>query len=272
MKQHELSGSPLGQDSEYPEVYNPELLYSIPRAKYRSDLPLVECEIYGHDEWNAFEVSWLDERGKPKVAIAQFVVGADSSHIVESKSLKLYLNSLNQTAYSGVGEVQRIISTDLSAAFGGDVLVTLDLEFAQPATLTDSFICIDDIECEINRYSISPDYLAAQNDKPVSEKLVSHLFKSNCPATGQPDWASIFVDYTGPSISRAALLQYLASFRQHAGFHEHCAERIFKDIYQNCKPELLTVTCRFLRRGGIDINPARSTSENVTPAIRTTRQ
>jgi 7-cyano-7-deazaguanine reductase len=252
--------SPLGRPAEYRERYDPGLLFAIERAPQRAALGLEGALPFsGADLWTAYELSWLDPRGKPEVAIARFSVPAGSPRIVESKSLKLYLNAFSQTPFDSSAAVERTLASDLGRAFGVVVAVEVigppafpRLRLAEPAGES-----IDDLAIEVRDYSPRPDLLAAAGPV-VEEALVSGLFKSNCPVTGQPDWGSVQVRYRGPRIDRAGLLRYLVSFRRHSGFHEHCVERIFVDLRARCRPEKLTVYARFTRRGGIDINPFRS--------------
>jgi 7-cyano-7-deazaguanine reductase len=267
--------SPLGKPAAYGDRYDAGLLFPIARAPQRSALGLTgPLPFSGADLWTAYELSWLDPRGKPEVAIAYFNVPAESTHIVESKSLKLYLNSFSQTPFESSAAVGRTIAADLAHAFGGEVGVTLagprDFERLRLEELAGE--SIDDLPIEVRDYAPRPDLLGAAGP-PVEEALVSHLFKANCPVTGQPDWGSIQIRYRGPRIDRAGLLGYLVSFRQHTGFHEHCVERIFVEVRSRCHPEQLTVYARFTRRGGIDINPFRSDWEVPPPAgTRSARQ
>jgi 7-cyano-7-deazaguanine reductase len=267
--------SPLGKPAAYGDRYDPGLLFPIERAPQRAALGLGEpLPFSGADLWTAYELSWLDSRGKPEVAIGLFSVPADSPRIVESKSLKLYLNSFSQTPFDSAAAVERAIGADLGRAFGAGVAVEVigPRAFARLRVEELAGESIDDLAIEARDYSPRPDLLGASGPA-VEETLVSQLFKSNCPVTGQPDWGSVQVRYRGPRIDRAGLLRYLVSFRQHAGFHEHCVERIFVDVRERCRPERLTVYARFTRRGGVDINPFRSDWERPPPAgIRTARQ
>ena len=267
--------SPLGRVAAYGDRYDPGLLFSIERAPQRAALGIGDpLPFSGADLWTAYELSWLGPQGKPEVAIGRFSVPAESPRIVESKSLKLYLNSFSQTRFDSTADVERAIAADLGAAFGAAVAVESigPREFTR-LRLTDlEGESIDDLAIEVEDYAPRPDLLVA-GAAAVEETLVSHLFKSNCPVTGQPDWGSVQVRYRGPRIDRAGLLRYLVSYRQHAGFHEHCVERIFVDLRERCRLGKLTVYARFTRRGGIDINPFRSDWE-AAPAgdNRTARQ
>ncbi len=262
MKHNDPLDSPLGKESDYRSSYAPELLFPIPRSEGRTLLGIGESlPFQGVDLWTAYELSWLDNRGKPQVALAEFVVPCDSTFIIESKSLKLYLNSLNQTKYDNLQTVKGIIESDLSRAADAHVLVRLEPVSANIPSIsqTESYACIDDLDIEIEQYQPNIRLLTADSERQVSEQLVSHLLKSNCPVTGQPDWASLFIDYSGPQIDKEGLLRYLVSYREHMGFHEQCVEQIFVNIMERCEPQKLTLNARYLRRGGLDINPIRST-------------
>jgi len=256
------SGSPLGKSTAYVNEYNPHLLFSIPRSEKRVELGITNAPpFFGMDVWTAYEISWLNLRGKPQVAIATFFVPADSPNIVESKSLKLYLNSLNQSRIAGPEALLELMSTDLSFAFGAPVQIKLTLsgDFAQLKMAELDGHLIDRLDIEVDTYSPNKSLLRADKaSPPIDEKLVSHLLKSNCPVTNQPDWASIQIQYVGPAIDQEGLLKYLIGFRLHQGFHEHCVEQIFMDLLKECSPSKLLVLARYTRRGGIDINPWRS--------------
>lgn len=256
------SGSPLGKSTSYVNEYNPHLLFSIPRSEKRVELGITNAPpFFGMDVWTAYEISWLNLRGKPQVAIATLFVPADSPNIVESKSLKLYLNSLNQSRIAGPEALLELMSTDLSFAFGAPVQIKLTLsgDFAQLKMAELDGHLIDRLDIEVDTYSPNKSLLRADKaSPPIDEKLVSHLLKSNCPVTNQPDWASIQIQYVGPAIDQEGLLKYLIGFRLHQGFHEHCVEQIFMDLLKECSPSKLLVLARYTRRGGIDINPWRS--------------
>ncbi|WP_353979232.1 NADPH-dependent 7-cyano-7-deazaguanine reductase QueF [Salinicola endophyticus] len=257
-----LADAPLGRESAYPERYDAALLFPIERAANRAPLGIEATSLpfVGGDEWWAFELSWLDPRGKPVVAVARFRLPADSPCLIESKSWKLYLNSFNQTTFSGRDQVVETLVRDLSAAVGGEVTVELfgvDDAALAPAPLPGEGL--DELEVEIDRYTPAPALLACDESDIVEETLHSHLLKSNCPVTGQPDWGSVLVQYRGPRIERASLLRYIISYRQHQDFHEHCVEHIFVDLMARCRPERLLVMARYVRRGGLDINPWRAT-------------
>ncbi len=263
----------LGRDTAYPRTYDPGLLFPIARSAGRSAIGIeAPLPFIGHDRWHAYELSWLDARGKPQVATATIVVPCDSPNLVESKSLKLYLNSLNAHRLDDHDIALQTIAADLSRTAGAQVQVTSGLpSFATPREHDD---CIDDLDIAIDDYG-PPDarHLLAHDDVIGEERLHSQLLKSNCPVTAQPDWASLHLHYRGPRIDRAGLLRYLASFRSHAEFHEQCVERIFIDVLQRCRPHMLSVHARYTRRGGLDINPWRALPGTPTPvAARDLRQ
>src|SRR6476469_4353917 len=253
--------SPLGKTSAYQTHYAPELLFPIPRQQKRDELQLTgTLPFFGVDIWNAYELSWLNMRGKPQVAIATITAPADSPNIIESKSFKLYLNSFNQTRLANEEALLALLREDLSNAFGAPVHITLTTpeEFAKLKMGELEGLLLDRLDIEVDNYSPAPQLLRAVADEaPVSETLVSHLLKSNCLVTGQPDWASVQIKYVGPQIEQEGLLRYLIGFREHNEFHEQCVERIFVDILRQCAPQKLAVYARYTRRGGLDINPWR---------------
>lgn len=269
-----LMQTPLGRQVVYPSTYSSELLFPIDRQTNRASLDLPQTW-YGQDIWNAYEVSWLDLRGKPVVGLARFGFAHDTPNLVESKSLKLYLNSFNQTSIATPQEVSTRMQTDLSAAAGGSAEVELrlvrDCRTVQCRPMEGD--CIDDIDVAIASYAPQPGLLRClPGQDTVSETLVSDLLKSNCPVTGQPDWGSVQVRYTGRAIDRASLLAYIVSMRQHTEFHEHCVEKMFCDIWHACQPAELLVYARYTRRGGLDINPWRSSHPATVSNVRTPRQ
>jgi 7-cyano-7-deazaguanine reductase len=278
--------SPLGKASAYVDQYDASLLFPIPRAPKRAEIGLTEVSgavpFFGADMWTAFELSWLNPRGKPQIALAHITVPAESSHIIESKSFKLYLNSFNNTAFADVGEVQQRLRADLSAAAwqGGVVQASVGVNILLPELFDREPVHemdglnLDRLEIECSRYQPAPDLLkAAHHELPVSETLVSNLLKSNCLVTGQPDWGCVQIAYSGPQIEQEGLLQYIVSYRNHNEFHEQCVERIFMDIWTRCKPTQLTVYARYTRRGGLDINPFRTSHPMALPKnVRTARQ
>lgn len=275
--QHPAEHSPLGKSSAYVATYSPHLLFPIPRAPKWAELGLTAETLpyQGVDLWNCYELSWLLPSGKPVVAIGEFEIPADSPSIIESKSFKLYLNSLNQSVFESREALAEVMSSDLSAAAGKPVKVrlrTLD-EVAAEGVATLPGRCVDDLDVTIEHYDHpQPGLLACDAGHMVEESLHSHLLKSNCPVTGQPDWGSVVVEYRGAALQAESLLAYLVSFRQHADFHEQCVERIFLDLQRLLQPEKLTVYARYVRRGGLDINPYRSTGAMVVDNRRLVRQ
>ncbi|SJN11160.1 NADPH dependent preQ0 reductase [Halomonas citrativorans] len=270
-----LEHAPLGRESAYPEQYDAGLLFPIPRAANRAPLGIEEGKLpfVGEDEWHAFEVSWLNARGKPIVAVARFRLPAESPSLIESKSWKLYLNSFNQTRMESREEVIETLKRDLSAVAGAPVCVELlgveDAELAPQPLPGD---CLDDLDIEVSDYTPSAAHLTV-SDERVEETLHSHLLKSNCPVTGQPDWGSVMIRYKGPKLDREGLLRYLIGYRQHEDFHEHCVEHIFTDLMQHAKPTELLVLARYVRRGGLDISPWRATPGLAPPSpLRLARQ
>lgn len=254
--------SPLGKAVSYQSEYDPSLLFPIARQTKRDEIGLTgTLPFFGVDIWNAYEVSWLNLRGKPQVAIATVTVSADSPNIVESKSFKLYLNAFNQTKLAGPEALLELLRTDLSNGFGAPVHVALTLpqDFDKLALGELGGLLLDRLDIDIPGYTPDAALLRASHDAPiVEETLVSHLLKSNCLVTGQPDWASVQIRYVGAQINQEGLLQYLIGFRNHNEFHEQCVERIFMDILRQCRPQKLAVYARYTRRGGLDINPWRS--------------
>lgn len=282
--QHALHNSPLGQHSPRPQAYDPALLYPIARAPQRSALGLgAQLPFMGADLWTAFELSWLNPRGKPVVALATFTIPCETPCLVESKSFKLYLNSLADTRWDGAEALRQTLVRDLNAALWGEEpvrssvglqLIEADaFEAQQIAELPGVNLDRLDIEITPSAEPTPQTLSAARDEAPVHEVLCSRLLKSNCPVTGQPDWASVQIDYFGPQIDQAGLLAYLISYRQHNGFHEACVERIFMDIWQRCQPHRLSVYARYTRRGGLDINPFRTSAPQAWPTMhRTARQ
>ena len=278
----ELRDLTLGKTTEYCGEYNPNLLQAVPRSLNRDDLSLSQHNLpfIGEDVWYGYELSWLNSKGKPVVAVAEFRFPCNSPNIVESKSFKLYLNSFNQSKFSNFDSVEKALSKDLSATAGSQAKVSLFKVEQCPAlaikTSGNEVICIDDEDIAIDEYQYTADLLenAQSNaeDEIISENLVSHLLKSNCLITNQPDWASVYINYRGTKLNHSLLLEYLISFRQHNEFHEQCVERIFCDLQKHCQLEELTVFARYTRRGGLDINPFRSTHIKNAPNGRTLRQ
>ncbi|WP_324032266.1 NADPH-dependent 7-cyano-7-deazaguanine reductase QueF [Aeromonas caviae] len=270
-----LQGLSLGQQSAYISQYTPSLLQPVPRSLNRDDLGLRgELPFQGGDVWTLYELSWLNAKGKPVVAIGEVFVPATSPNLIESKSFKLYLNSFNQTRCDSLEAVQALLVQDLSGCAGAPVsvtLFTLDQAPHQIAQLPGE--CIDSLDIEVDGYEFDETLLqGAAGREIVEETLHSHLLKSNCLVTSQPDWGSVVIHYRGPRLDREKLLRYLISFRQHNEFHEQCIERIFTDLKHFCDPEQLTVHARYTRRGGLDINPFRSDWEPVPANLRLIRQ
>lgn len=254
----------LGRTVAYPQGFDPALLFAIPRATGRREIGMTSAALpfIGIDRWHAYEISWLDPRGKPCVATATFEVPVTTPSLIESKSLKLYLNSLNAARFDSTDALRARIVEDLAACAGAAVRVAWGL----PPIATDDSIGIDAQELDISDYGPpNPGHLEASDADVVTETLRSDLLKSNCPVTGQPDWASVRIGYRGPRIDRAGLLRYLVSYREHCEFHEQCVERIFIDLMARCRPDSLSVEARYTRRGGLDINPWRATSDRSTP-------
>lgn len=270
-----LQGLSLGQQSAYISQYSPSLLQPVPRSLNRDDLGLTDVlPFQGCDVWTLYELSWLNPKGKPMVALGEVSVPATSPNLIESKSFKLYLNSFNQTRCDSLAAVQALLAQDLSACAGGEVsviLFPLDQAPHQIATLPGE--CIDEQDIEIDGYEFDQTLLlGAAGTEIVEETLHSHLLKSNCLVTSQPDWGSLVIHYRGPRLDREKLLRYLISFRQHNEFHEQCIERVFIDLKHFCAPEKLTVYARYTRRGGLDINPFRSDWEPAPANLRLIRQ
>ena len=275
--------SELGKASRYVDHYDASLLFPLPRADKRAELGLGQAmPFFGADIWTAYELSWLNARGKPQLALAHITVPCESPNIIESKSFKLYLNSFNNTVFADEQAVVACLREDLAQALWrgasapGSVGVRLlgpEWFDREPVHELDG-LSLDRMDVECRRYTPAPDLLSVlPGDAPVSEVLVSNLLKSNCLVTGQPDWGSVQISYTGDAIDQEGLLQYLVSFRNHNEFHEQCVERIFMDIWTRCKPLKLTVYARYTRRGGLDINPFRTSHPQKLPAnIRTARQ
>lgn len=264
------------KSQEYVTTYMPSLLESIPRKDQRQTLGITEDALpfKGLDIWNAYEFSWLNSNGKPEVAVAQFQVPGKSSHLIESKSLKLYLGSYSGTPFSQRNEVISTLEADLTLAAQAPVGVTLLNADQMQHEGIGQFIgtTLDNLDIEINEYYWNPDFLELESSTIVRESVYTHLFKSLCPMTGQPDFASILISYNGNSISHEGLLRYLVSYREHAEFAEQVTERIFVDIMNRCAPERLAVSARYTRRGGIDINAHRTHEEALPPEVRLWRQ
>jgi 7-cyano-7-deazaguanine reductase len=268
----------LGQATVYADQYDASLLFPIPRAPQRAELGIgATLPFLGADLWTAFELSWLNPRGKPQVALAHITVPCESVNIIESKSLKLYLGSFNNTRFLDAADVLARLRADLTeAAWRGAVvqssvgvkLVAAEWFDREPIEELDG-LSLDRLDLDCDRYTPAPELLSSATDEaPVSEVLTSNLLRSNCPVTGQPDWGSVQISYFGPQIDQAGLLRYIISFRNHQGFHEHCVERMFMDIQARCQPHKLAVYARYTRRGGLDINPFRSSYPQALPPNR----
>jgi len=265
---------PLGQATAYPEHYSPDLLYAIARTESRAALGLgADPPFHGADIWNAWELSWLDSAGLPQVASVEFRVPADAPNIIESKSLKLYLGSFAMTGFASAGDVLDAMTRDLSECTGSEVDTRLRLPWETHWGIARfPGHCLDQLSVSCNAYDVDADILDADAHDVASEDLYTHLLRSLCPVTNQPDAGSVLISYRGPRIDREGLLRYIVSFRQHNDFHEACVERMFVDILDRCRPERLSVYARYQRRGGIDINPFRSNFEHDVPNTRLWRQ
>lgn len=272
-----LKSLKLGQKTEYASQYDRTLLQPVPRALNRDGLGITQNQPFtiGADIWTAYEISWLNENGLPQVAIADIYLDYQSQNLIESKSFKLYLNSFNQSKFADFNAVQQTMQRDLSECSQGDVKVRLNPVAVYDSQKIDHLQgdCIDEQDIEITSYEFNADWLKdCVSDEIVEEKLVSHLLKSNCLITNQPDWGTLHIHYIGKKIDHEKLLRYVVSFRQHNEFHEQCVERIFCDLMHYAKPEKLTVYARYTRRGGLDINPFRSNFENLPENLRLARQ
>ena len=272
-----LSALKLGQKTEYKSQYDASLLQPVPRRLNREGLGIVEDQPFnqGADVWTCYELSWLNPNGLPQVAIADVAIDFKSENLIESKSFKLYLNSFNQTKFASIKEVEETIAKDLNQCASGQVSVKIHklADYTNQPIMNFAGDCIDEQEIQIDSYAFSNQYLEnVAEGEIVEETLVSHLLKSNCLITSQPDWGSVQIHYVGKQLNREKLLRYLVSFREHNEFHEQCVERIFTDLMQFAKPEKLTVYARYTRRGGLDINPFRSNFESVPANLRMARQ
>lgn len=280
-----MAKNPLGQQVDYPQQYDPSQLFPVARSANRATIGIAgkPLPFHGYDHWRAYELSWLSPSGLPKVATANIYVPCDSPNIIESKSMKLYFNSLNQSTFDSADEVQQLIASDLSKAAGDSVRVDLlgaDATALETSLMPDNATLLDTQNVEADVWQPDAGLLKRaggasrqpyhdEANHVADEWLYSHLFRSNCPITRQPDWGSILIHYQGQAISHPDLLRYIVSFRQHEGFHEHCVEQIFKDLISTFSLNRLTVSINYLRRGGIEINPLRSTEP--TDAIQLPR-
>lgn len=269
-----LKEAPLGKSTVYVETYSPDLLCPIPRSLARDKIGLSSpLPFHGADLWTGYELSWLNPSGKPEIALADFFFPCTSHAVVESKSFKLYLNSFNHSIYSSFGDVQKTCERDLSESVQAPVTVALFPLTPSHFHQIESFPgqSLDLLDIHTTTYQVEPQFLKTSGER-VEETLYSNLLKSNCMATGQPDWGSLLIRYAGPKIDHAGLLKYIISYRRHVGFGEHCVEQIYHDISTRCKPQNLTVYARYTRRGGLDINPFRSNFESVPLNSRQLRQ
>lgn len=276
--------SPLGQATVYADRYDPRLLFPIPRATNRAAIGIAgRLPFIGADLWTAFELGWLNPRGKPQLALVHFTIPCETPNLLESKSFKLYLGSFANSRFADAAEVQARLREDLNAALwqgapavqaGVGVKLLLPETFDQEPVHELDGLSLDRLDVECTRFEPAPELLtAAFDEQPVDEVLTSNLLRSCCPVTGQPDWGSVQIAYSGPQIVQEGLLQYFVSFRNHAEFHEHCVERIFAEVWARCRPTKLTVYARYTRRGGLDINPWRTSHPQALPRnVRTARQ
>jgi 7-cyano-7-deazaguanine reductase len=276
-----LQNSVLGKTSAYVDQYDASLLFPIARQTKRDELGIKgTLPFMGADLWTAYELSWLNARGKPQVAIAHITVPCETPCIVESKSFKLYLNSFNNTVFDSLEAVRERIAQDMGAAAWGraDSKVGVKLisvaQFNAQAVQELDGLSLDRLDIDCTHYTPAPQLLtAAFDEQPVTETLTSQLLKSNCLVTSQPDWGSVQISYSGPQIEQGGLLQYIVSFRNHNEFHEQCVERLYTDIMARCKPSKLSVYARYTRRGGLDINPWRTSHPQLVPLnVRSARQ
>ena len=276
--------SPLGKTVAYVDQDDPSLLFPLPRQPKRDEIGITgSLPFMGADLWTGYELSWLNLRGKPQVALLQVNIPCETPNIIESKSFKLYLNSFNSTRIASIEEVRTRIFADLNeAAWRGAAtmdasigvrLVPAEQFDQQPIQELDG-LSLDRLDCECTHYEPAPELLTTVPEEGiVSETVTSNLLKSNCLITGQPDWGSVQISYSGPQINHEGLLRYLVSFRNHNEFHEQCVERIYADIWQRCAPVKLSVYARYTRRGGLDISPFRTSHPQALPLpVRTARQ
>lgn len=265
-----MTGNPLGEKVPAPSKYDPGILYPIPRWPARSLLDIdKKMPLHGIDHWHAYEISWLNQKGRPEVAIGQFYFDADSENIVESKSLKLYLNGFNQERLDSREALAELIGNDLSALSRSSVTVRLEPPGSPPPLVdTPRSSSLDGYDIAVEQFQPAPELLRRGEGAVFDECLHSHLFRSQCPVTGQPDWASVSLQYTGQQIDEQSLLAYLCSYREHQGYHEECAERIYRDLMVHCEPAELHLAMNFLRRGGLDINVYRSSVPVSSDIIR----
>lgn len=271
---NKVTDSKLGQATQYPDQYDPSVLFPIARTETRKGSQAENTPTWiGGDIWTAFEISWLDSKGKPIVAIASFEFPQTNDYLIESKSFKLYLNSFNQSKFNSAEEVSARLIEDLSKASGGTVRVEIRLshEWNNCQVISIPGSSVDELEVEIDCYEPNPALLGLKDSAEESEQvniLYSNLLKSNCPVTDQPDWGTVIVAYKGKTIDPAAFLKYIVSYRQHNGFHELCVEEIYCDLLKQCAPKELAVMARYTRRGGLDINPWRASGEEIALSLK----
>ena len=274
MEDNNRPGLLLGKHTPVVDEYSPQLLYPIPRSEGRNRLGLTApLPFTGVDLWHAYEMSWLDVTGKPVVRVGRFTIPANSLNMVESKSFKLYLNSLNNTRFVDEDKARSVIVGDISAVTGSEV--TLELFEADALSLVGAEldgVCLDELSISATTEAPGAQLLRVSEAQVQEERVYSHLLRSLCPVTGQPDWATVWIHYRGAALEHRALLQYIVAYRQHQEFHEQCVERMFNDIYTRIVPDFLHIQAFYTRRGGLDINPLRSTDALATALPRLNRQ
>ncbi len=263
-----LKQSDLGKEIAYDPNYNPARIFPLERFSQRAELGLFnETPFFGFDEWNHYELSWLNQKGKPEVGLAQIIYSCATPNIIESKSMKLYFHSFNNTKFKNIDDVKNTAKKDIEQCVRGDVIINIiPIKIANEQITMHGFdgICLDDLDIECSVYHVNPSFLTTENQYVENETVYSDLLKSNCLGTHQPDWGSVRITYSGKKITHEGLLKYIVSFRNHNEFGEHCIERIFIDISKHCQPEKLTIQGRYTRRGGIDLNPFRTTEKDFS--------
>jgi 7-cyano-7-deazaguanine reductase len=273
MESEKLQHSPLGKQSNYVSKYDAKQLCAIPRELSWKKYGYQSPPYFGFDIWNAYEISWLNENGMPQVAIGEFIIPLSSPNLIESKSFKLYLNSFNQSSVKNSEELIHTLQSDLSSCAGETIKVDLfSVDDDNHRLHTATGKCLDHQNITTDVYKRDISFLQLEKGYQENEVLYSHLLKTNCPVTGQPDWGSLFIEYSGKTIVQSNLLKYIVSYRDECDFHEQCVENIFLDIMKQCQPDELTVYARYLRRGGLDINPYRSTKADTPGNNRLIRQ
>ena len=274
MSKEKGQGMLLGRQTPVVESYSPDLLYPISRTVGREQIaPVGTLPFTGTDLWHAYEMSWLDTAGKPVTFVGRFAIPASSPNMVESKSFKLYLNSLNNTRFESTVQVRDMIKHDVAEVVGSDVeLQLLAVDDASLAGAELEGFCLDDLDAGLPAAEPAAEMLEVHGAAHAEEKLYTHLLRSLCPVTGQPDWASVWIHYSGPLLVRESLLRYIIAYRSHQEFHEQCVERMFCHITQRLAPDFLHIQAFYTRRGGLDINPFRSTDPTARPLPRLNRQ